>query len=176
MPTAYQHTYGLNTDNFCKGLGNVCINGTPIGATRPGAAASLRVIGGADADIKAAQYPGDLLGLRRGGTEYELTIVGLEVTLSNLRRALDLSGSVTDGKLPLGRPQKLSTQSQLSVYGEGPQQVTRRWTFHRVVLANPEELLLGSDTEFSTAPMKFRVCADVTYSDDYAYGVIQDYA
>lgn len=175
-PNSFQRTMGVDTDNFCKGLGNVCCNGTPIGLTKAGAAVTARLVSGADLDIEGAQYPGEILGVRRGGQVWELSITGMEVSLANLRRGLDLQGSASVSQLPIGRPQKVATAVQLTIYGEAPQQKTRRWTFHRAVLVNPEELLLAGDKEFSTAPMKFRVAVDVQYGEDWCYGIITDYA
>lgn len=168
--------YGLNEANFCKGVGNVCINGVPLGGLRQGTRVTLTpVTNDADVDVRFAQAGGDLLGRRQGGTIYRLSFELAETPLGNVRRALDLSGIVSGDTLPLGRSQKIATRHQVQFFGEGPNLKTRRWTFHRCIVDRMPEMVIGAEAEPNTLQISFLVCRDLNYEDDYCYGVVQDY-
>lgn len=170
-------TFGLNTENVCKGGGTVCWNGTPIGMLSEDSEVTLAVIADADVDIKALQTGGSLLGVRRGGREYRVSVVGIETTLGNISRMLD-SGIVTGGtsaSMDVGLPNALATEGQLTVYGKGPQNQTRRWTYHKCVLASPDQVRLAAKAQPNNVPMTFRVCQDLSKTDENCYFHVQDY-
>lgn len=168
--------YGLDSDNFCKGAGNVCINGTPVGMLKAGTKVTLTPVSNeGDVDIKCLQYEGDLLGRRQGGTVYKLTAELVETSLGNVRMALDLSSVVTPGVLPIGRSNKVATHHQVQFFGEGPQQQTRRWTLHQCITDRMPEMLIGAGNEPNSLIVSFLVCRTFTFTADFCYGQISDY-
>ena len=137
--------YGLDTDNVCKGAGNVCVAGAPVGMLKAGTKVTLMPVSNeGDMDIKCLQYEGDLLGRRQGGTVYKLTCEIIETPFSNLTIALDQSSSSGISDQPLGRSNKVATKYEVTFYGEGPQQQTRKWTFHQCIVDRMPEMVIGA--------------------------------
>jgi len=168
--------YGLNTINFCKGIGNVTVNGVPLGGLKQGTRVTLTpATNDADVDIRFAQAGGDLLGRRQGGTIYRLTCELAETPLANIRRAFDLSGVVAGNELPIGRSKATATQHLVQFFGIGPELKTRRWSFHECIVDRMPETVLGAEAEVNTLVISFLVCRDLDKAEEYCYGVAHDY-
>lgn len=168
--------YGLDDRNFCKGIGNVCANGVPLGGLRQGSRVTLTpVTNDADVDVRYAQASGDLLGRRQGGTIYRLTFELAETTLQNVRRAFDLTGIVTGDTLPFGRSNAIATKHLIQFYGVGPGLKTRRWTFHQCIVDRMPDTVLGAEAEPNTLVISVLVCRDLNKAVDSCYGVVNDY-
>ena len=175
-PPTRSAIYGYDTDSFCYGAGNVCINGTPVGMLKSGTKVTLTPVSNeGDVDIKCLQYEGDLLGRRQGGTVYKLTFEVVETSLGNVRMAFDLSSVITPGVLPLGRSNKVATKHQYQFFGEGPQQQTRRWTFHQAFNDRMGETLIGAGNEPNSLIISALVCRTLSFTEDFCYGQINDY-
>lgn len=174
MATSPQRTFGIDVDEFCKGVGNVSIDGTPVGMIRDGSRVTLTQVTDADTEIRCAQYGGAVLGKRQGEVVYRISCEIVAFTLLNLRRALGLDAA-TVSALPIGRRQKLAELFLLQFFGEGTNQQTRRWSFHKAYLDTPPEILLGHQQEPCNITMNFVVCLDLAQTPDYFYGVINDY-
>jgi hypothetical protein len=168
---------GINdTDNFCKGVGAVCINDIPIGMLKSDSRVTLAEVADADVDVRCAQADGDLLGKRHGGTIFEISFEGVEVTLGNLKTALDLSGVVAGGVLTGGRRNKKATVFSLTCFAEAPGQKVRVWQFYQCVMDRlPSELLLGAAAEECSIPFKVRVLRVLNTPGADCYFRVMDY-
>ena len=177
-PPARAATYGIDTDNICKGAGNVCINGTPVGALDPDSEVILTPVSNdGDMDIKCLQYPGDILGRRQGGTVYKLQFEVIETPLWLVRAALDLSGVVASGgSLPLGVSNKVATLHQVQFFGEGPQQQTRRWTLHQAFSDRMGDIRIGAGNKPNSLKISMLVCRTFSFTAGFCYGLINDFA
>jgi hypothetical protein len=177
-PPLRQAIYGLDSDNYCKGAGNVCVNGTPVGMLKAGTKVTLTPVSNkGDLDIECLQYEGDLLGRRQGGTVYKLTAELVETSQANVVMALDIASTVgPNNAVGLGRSQKVATLHEVSYFGEGPQQQTRKWTFHQCIIDRMPEMVIGAGNEPNSLVVSFLVCRTFSFTEDFCYGQFSDYA
>ena len=171
-----QRAYGIDTDNALKGFNNVCINGVPVGMVKPKTGATMKAVAASDKDIECAQKPGGLLGVRRGHRVYEIDFVVIDGSQQNFVYALDLPAvAQPNGVMPIGRPCAVGTTVELTLYGEGPGQTTRRLTFTKCVFASDPSIILMHPDEFTEVPFKLRTLLDLSQPESQENGILQDY-
>ena len=166
---------GINPGNFCKGVGNVVIDGSPCGMVKAETEVRLLQENTADVRVRCAQYDGDVLGLRRGGSVYQLQFELSDSNLGNYKMLLDTQALLSGGALNLGRSNKVATTHEVRFYGVGPDQRTRIWTFWRCFAERTPDLLLGSETEPNSLQITLTACRVPGYAEEFCYGNVSDY-
>lgn len=144
----------INQNNILRGIGAVCINGCPIGAVKADSVVNLHALGANDLELKAAQYPGAILGILRGYRVYEVHIEAAEITSALLTQVLDLipAYSAQYGQ-PL-TPNPVASKYLLQLYGPAPRPYgTRCWTFPNIVFPNPDQFAMLTSKDEQVLPI-----------------------
>jgi len=171
-----QPTLLVNEGNFCAGIHNVVVDGSYVGAVRTGTGATMRMVAN-DIPIEAAQYPGEILGIRQMGDHYELDIELIEATADNYRLMLGTAvNSVDPGVMLLGRRARLGAKRFVQIYTDGPNGALRRWSFYAAIVKPRGDFTIGHPGEFANIPLTLVLTPDRNMPTPEQYGRFDDIA
>lgn len=156
--------YGINTDNILIGIGNIYINGVPVGGTE-GALVLVPQKKTKDIDNVAQKF-GTTLDTRHLGNSALIRFTMLEGTLANMQKALDSSPISMIGmksRISFGSESqtKFVPKFTFSFYCEAPNQRQRKFYAYKVGFVDPGEINFSGD-DFTKIPVTLRCYPDET--------------
>lgn len=164
----------VNEGNFIAGIHNITVDGQYVGAIKAGTGATMRMVP-ADLPIEAAQYPGEVLGMRQMGEHYEIDVELVEATRENYALLLDQKGYQISRLFALGKRNRVATKHFVVIYVDGPDGYQRRWSLFSVFFRPRGDFNIGSPTEFSNIPLTMVLTPDRNYPEASQFGQFEDY-
>lgn len=163
----------VETNNYCIGIGNVYVNGVPVGGTE----GDLVLV--PQKTVKnienVAQKPGVILDTRNLGNSALVRFTMSEAGLMNIQKALDSSAIATIGtktRTYFGSEPETHFTSKftLSFYCESPGQAQRKFYAYKAGFVDPGEINFSGDN-FTKIAVTLRLYPDelVTTKHDLYY-------